>query len=216
MHASNSIIKFADDTTVVGLITNNDETANREEVRAIRVWCLENNLSHSRSTKQRRDCGLQDTAEGAPPYPYRRDSSGEGGKLQVPRRTHHRQTEMFHPHRQCGEERVTAPLQPQEAEEKPVETFTDAELRASCRAVSPPSMATAPAKTTGFSKGWCGLHNASPRANYLPSRTPTTPDVTGRPKRSSRTTTTRATACLPNFHPEGEVSTGTSKLGQRG
>ena len=30
-HASNSIIKFADDTTVVGLITNNDETAYREE-----------------------------------------------------------------------------------------------------------------------------------------------------------------------------------------
>ena len=27
MHASNSIIKFADNTTVVGLITNNDETA---------------------------------------------------------------------------------------------------------------------------------------------------------------------------------------------
>jgi hypothetical protein len=26
MHTSNSIIKFADDTTVVGLITNNDET----------------------------------------------------------------------------------------------------------------------------------------------------------------------------------------------
>ena len=27
MHASNSIIKLADDTTVVALITNNDETA---------------------------------------------------------------------------------------------------------------------------------------------------------------------------------------------
>jgi hypothetical protein len=26
---------FADDTTVVGLITNNDETAYREEVRAL-------------------------------------------------------------------------------------------------------------------------------------------------------------------------------------
>ena len=37
MHASNSIIKFADDTTVVGLITNNDETAYREEVRALSV-----------------------------------------------------------------------------------------------------------------------------------------------------------------------------------
>ena len=35
MHASNSIIKFADDTTVVGLITNNDETAYIEEVRAL-------------------------------------------------------------------------------------------------------------------------------------------------------------------------------------
>jgi Holliday junction resolvase len=45
MHASNSIIKFADDTAVVGLITNNDETAYREEVRALGVWCQENNLS---------------------------------------------------------------------------------------------------------------------------------------------------------------------------
>ena len=45
MHASNSIIKFADDTTVVGLITNNDKTAYREEVRALGVWCQENNLS---------------------------------------------------------------------------------------------------------------------------------------------------------------------------
>ena len=44
-HASNSIIKFADDTTVVGLITNNDETAYREEMRALGLWCQENNLS---------------------------------------------------------------------------------------------------------------------------------------------------------------------------
>ena len=32
-HDSNTIIKFAVDTTVVGLITDNDETAYREEVR---------------------------------------------------------------------------------------------------------------------------------------------------------------------------------------
>jgi hypothetical protein len=43
-HASNSIIKFADDTTVVGLVTNNDETAYREEVKALGEWCQENNL----------------------------------------------------------------------------------------------------------------------------------------------------------------------------
>ena len=44
-HGSNTIIKIADDTTVVGLITNNDETAYREEVRDLAVWCQDNNLS---------------------------------------------------------------------------------------------------------------------------------------------------------------------------
>ena len=31
-HDSNTIIKFADDTTVIGLITDNNKTAYREEV----------------------------------------------------------------------------------------------------------------------------------------------------------------------------------------
>ncbi|KAM9528748.1 uncharacterized protein ACWYII_041326 [Salvelinus alpinus] len=44
-HDSNTIIKFADDTTVVGLITDNNETAYREEVRDLAVWCQNNNLS---------------------------------------------------------------------------------------------------------------------------------------------------------------------------
>jgi hypothetical protein len=44
-HDSNTIINFADDTTVVGLITDNDETAYREEVRELAVWCQDNNLS---------------------------------------------------------------------------------------------------------------------------------------------------------------------------
>jgi hypothetical protein len=37
--------KFADDTTVLGLITNNNETAYREEVRDLAVLCQDNNLS---------------------------------------------------------------------------------------------------------------------------------------------------------------------------
>jgi hypothetical protein len=45
MHSSNLIIKFADNTTVLSLITNNNETAYRDEVRALGVWCQENNLS---------------------------------------------------------------------------------------------------------------------------------------------------------------------------
>ena len=44
-HDSNSIIKFADDTSVVGLITNNHETAHREEVRDLAMWCQDKNLS---------------------------------------------------------------------------------------------------------------------------------------------------------------------------
>ena len=43
--SSNTIIKFADDTTILGLITDGDETAYREEVRALAVWCQDNNLS---------------------------------------------------------------------------------------------------------------------------------------------------------------------------
>ena len=42
---SNTIIKFADDTTVVGLMTDNDETAHREEVRDLAVLCQDNTLS---------------------------------------------------------------------------------------------------------------------------------------------------------------------------
>ena len=44
-HNSNTIIKFADDKTVVGLVTDNDETAYREEVIDLTVWCKNNNLS---------------------------------------------------------------------------------------------------------------------------------------------------------------------------
>ncbi len=38
-------IKFADDTTVIGLITNNNEMAYREEVSTLTKWCQENHLS---------------------------------------------------------------------------------------------------------------------------------------------------------------------------
>ncbi len=44
-NSSNVIVKFADDTTVIGLITDNNETAYREEVRTLTKWCQENHLS---------------------------------------------------------------------------------------------------------------------------------------------------------------------------
>ena len=44
-HDSNTIIKFPNDTTVEGLITDNNETAYREEIRDLAMWCQDNNLS---------------------------------------------------------------------------------------------------------------------------------------------------------------------------
>ncbi|KAI4877716.1 hypothetical protein NFI96_022799 [Prochilodus magdalenae] len=44
VYGSNSIIKFADDTTVIGLIRGDDETAYRDEVQHLAAWCDDNNL----------------------------------------------------------------------------------------------------------------------------------------------------------------------------
>ncbi len=44
-HSSNVIVKFADDTTLIGLITDNDEMAYRAEVSTLTKWCQENHLS---------------------------------------------------------------------------------------------------------------------------------------------------------------------------
>ena len=43
-HSSNHLVKFADDTTLVGLITENDETHYRREVELLTSWCKNNNL----------------------------------------------------------------------------------------------------------------------------------------------------------------------------
>ncbi len=44
-HSSASIVKFADDTVVLGLINNNDETAYLGEVERLTSWCQDNCLS---------------------------------------------------------------------------------------------------------------------------------------------------------------------------
>ncbi len=44
-HCSTSIVKFADDTVVLGLVSNNDETAYLDEVERLTSWCQDNCLS---------------------------------------------------------------------------------------------------------------------------------------------------------------------------
>jgi len=49
-HGSNTLIKFADDTTVVGLINNDDEAPYRPSLVA---WCSDNNLNlNTKKTKE--------------------------------------------------------------------------------------------------------------------------------------------------------------------
>ena len=52
-HSSNLLVKFADDTTIVGLISNNDESSYREEVDTLTSWCRDNNLSVNVSKTKR-------------------------------------------------------------------------------------------------------------------------------------------------------------------
>ncbi|KAI2645711.1 RNA-directed DNA polymerase from mobile element jockey [Labeo rohita] len=53
VYGSNTIIEFADDTTVIGLISNIDETAYREEIKHLATWCTDNNpLLNTNKTKE--------------------------------------------------------------------------------------------------------------------------------------------------------------------
>lgn len=45
VYPTNTITKFADDTTVVGLISNGNEVAYRDEVYRLVEWRTDNNLS---------------------------------------------------------------------------------------------------------------------------------------------------------------------------
>ncbi len=44
IYDSNVLVKFADNTTVIGLIENNNEVAYREEIQNLTAWCDTNNL----------------------------------------------------------------------------------------------------------------------------------------------------------------------------
>lgn len=44
IHTSSTIIKFTDDTTVIGLIEYNNDSDFREEVQHMKPWC-DNNLN---------------------------------------------------------------------------------------------------------------------------------------------------------------------------
>ena len=53
VYGSNSIIKFTDNTTVIGLIRGDDEVAYRDEVQHLAAWCDDTNLTlNTQKTKE--------------------------------------------------------------------------------------------------------------------------------------------------------------------
>ncbi|KAI3374622.1 hypothetical protein L3Q82_021198, partial [Scortum barcoo] len=83
IHPSCLIVKFADDTAVVGRIANNDESDYRQEVEHLEGWCRQNNLCINVKKTKEMIRGLQ-KGQTPPLSPvHRRDCGGSGLQLQA-------------------------------------------------------------------------------------------------------------------------------------
>ncbi|KAK3526890.1 hypothetical protein QTP86_003604 [Hemibagrus guttatus] len=99
-------IKFADDTVMVGLISDNNEMAYLEEIRNLENWCQRNNLL----------LNVSKTLGEVPDSPDQQEPSGESGQLQIPRGSHHTGPVMALSHQHHGEKGLAASLPPQTLE----------------------------------------------------------------------------------------------------
>ncbi len=81
------LLKFADDTTVIGLIQDCDESAYRQEVKELSVWCSLNNLK--RNTLKTVDYrGLQEKHPFSPPTHHDEQHCNGSGVFQIPGQHH--------------------------------------------------------------------------------------------------------------------------------
>ncbi len=103
-HSSTSIVKFADDTVVLGLINNNDETAYLGEVERLTSWCQDNCLSLNVSKTKELIVDFRKSQQR--PYTPLMISwtPVEGEQLQVPRCKHLRGPDMDCTHPNTGQE----------------------------------------------------------------------------------------------------------------
>ena len=67
-HCDSKLIgKFAGDTAVMGLITNGDESANRQAVDGLGLWCWENNLTLNNKKTKAMIVDFRKNSTAAPP-----------------------------------------------------------------------------------------------------------------------------------------------------
>ncbi len=111
-HNSNRFIKFADDTTVVGLISNRDETNYRNEVSRL-AGVVQWQQSLSECGEDEGDCRwLQESALSACSSDHQWCDRGESEQHQVPGCAHHRGPLLDQQHCSTSQESTTASLLP--------------------------------------------------------------------------------------------------------
>ncbi len=104
-HSSTSIVKFADDTVVLGLISNNDETAYLGEIERLTSWCQDNCLSLNVSKTKELIVDFRKRQQRPyTPLMISGDPCGEGEQLQVPRCKHLRGPDLDCTHSNTGQE----------------------------------------------------------------------------------------------------------------
>ncbi len=109
-HSSNVIAKSADDTTVIGLITDNDEMAYREEVSTLTKWCQENHLSLNIDKTKELVVDFRRQSREHTPNSINKTALRSS-------RSHHQGSYMVCSHRCSAEEGTSAPLRSKTAEE---------------------------------------------------------------------------------------------------
>ncbi len=106
-----AVAKFADDTVVVGLISDNTEKAYLEEVTHLENCCRENNLFVNISTTKELIVDFGRKWERKYPTPQAQPGhGGEGGQLQIPQCLHHTAFIMVLSCQYLGEESLWASL----------------------------------------------------------------------------------------------------------
>ncbi len=109
MFSFNHIIKFGNDTSVVGLISNNDEMHYREEVAQLAEWCGANNLSLN--VRQRRLWWTLGRNSGNhPPTDHRQLDCGESQQHYIHGGAHQRGPQLDHQHYITLQEGATVPI----------------------------------------------------------------------------------------------------------
>uniref|UniRef100_A0A673Y8N5 Reverse transcriptase domain-containing protein n=1 Tax=Salmo trutta TaxID=8032 RepID=A0A673Y8N5_SALTR len=113
-HDSNIIIMFADNTTVVGLITDNNETTYSKGCQKPGSEVPGQQPLPQREQDKGDYRGLQEKEGRTRRHSHQRGCSGADREFQVPWCPHHQQTTMVQTHQDSREEGTTMPFPPQE------------------------------------------------------------------------------------------------------